>query len=219
MRHKKGSRKLLTATGAWYTAHAETSSAGNAGITVQLNDFITLTAAGDDSGDAIHVYTKLAGGDASEVSAVSGTYYVFPEDYITVADNTHYTVTLTEAAAQACDVWYVVSTNGGSTWGEVQHYVTGTANKVLVDFYTTAVVGGTNASDVSDEGSAGAHVYRVDTSLDTNAAGHTFTVSIAGGNIAVRAIQYNNITSAQAAYMLGAGWNSGAPTAKAAAQG
>ena len=223
---------IMGLTGAWYTAGASTSNAGESAHTFVLNDFVTISASGSEE-SSITAYTVL-GGTRTEVSADAGdgNYYLFPEDEIEVVAGGEYKISAAQQATDDnnVDFWYKVIVTGtasdvtlanGASSGDVIHYVHGTSSAELVSFRTVPVVSDSQSvlesTSVSRDASTGKYTYKVKSSLTVADAGKSFTIAISGAGIEVRAIQYNNISAAEAAYMLGDGWNSGAPSAKAAA--
>ena len=240
-----GGHLFLTATGAWYTAGDQTSHANQDAKTYVLNDFVTITASGEETSSIIAYTKKDANGngtfEAGERTAVpvdaDTKYYLFPEDEIEVVAGGEYKI---EAAQMSTDdnnvdFWYKVIVTGtatdvtygnGASNNSVVHFVAGTSSTMLVSFRTVPVV--TDSEGALEDAAYGeGHVvrdgngiytYKVESSLNKGAAGKTFTIAISGAGIEIRAIQYNNISAAEAAYMLGDGWVNAntTPAAKAA---
>ena len=227
--------------GAWYTAADNTSNAGHSADTFVLNDFVTITASGEEASE-ITAYTMLNGVKTEvEVDADNAnTNYLFPEDTIEVVAGGTYEINAAQMNTDNnnVDFWYVVLVTGtasnvtlgnNTVAGTPVHFVAGTSNTLLASFTTASVVSDDAEALVSDSVSrnaeTGIYTYQVKSSLTVDDIGTSFTIAISGAGIEVRAIQYNtiqynNISAEQTAYMLGAGWNDGAPTAKAApAQG
>ena len=231
---------IMGLTGAWYTAGASTSNAGESAHTFVLNDFVTISASGSEE-SSITAYTQKDlnsdgdfedSGERIAVSAVSGSYYLFPEDEIEVVAGGEYKISAAQQSTDSnnVDFWYKVIVTGtatdttlanGASSGSVIHYVHGTSSAELVSFRTVPVVSDSQSvlesTSVSRDASTGKYTYKVSSSMKVSDAGKSFTIAISGAGIEIRAIQYNNISATEAEYMLSDDvWNSGNPSAKSA---
>lgn len=189
---------ILTATGAWFTASADKTTNGAQGGSWTLGDFITLSVAGSDN-SAVVAKTSLGGADESVIT--DGILH--PGDKIYITDGAEITISAND---DKHNFWYVVSYDGGANWegNAAKAYVAGNVeNKQPV--LATATI----SASITDESSLGEQetgYYEIKTSLTTENSG-TVAVSIAGANVIVRAVQYNNFSATDAYTYLTNGTN------------
>ena len=184
---------ILTATGAWFTASADKSADG-ANASWSISDFITVSVTGTDD-SSIKAYTKL--GEDQTKTEVEANGKLFPADTIEITDGAKFTVS---ASAKTHKFYYVVSKDNGATWdvaaaGKADLFDGTSENLVLKEYTLEATVSGT-LEEANRPLSNG--VITINEKLTDVAAGKTVVVEIAGVNIIVRAIQYNNLTAADA---------------------
>ena len=207
----------LTATGAWFTAKAQTQTQAGMSVSWQIGDFITLSA---DNGSANEfratAYTLMdnnADGDLEdegEKVPLAENGKLHPGDTIEFVDGQ----TISISASDCLHNFYYVILVDGNIWlGEDEQGVTGVANqarlfavegeKDLVLYEATVEHTLTDANSHVSGPVEG--VYTVKTDTTKGAAGHTITLSCGATSVEIRAVQYNNYTAASAyTFLMGA---------------
>ena len=202
---------FLTATGAWFTAKAETETQDAASYSWTIADFINLTATRTGDAFSAQAYTFLDMNtdgdleDAGDKVEVANNGLLHPGDIIEFADGQTISISASDATH---NFYYVVIVDGSVVVGaeganNAKLYTAGDPVKLYEFTVSAAAATGTGAS-LLDGPTSKVYTVNAENTVKTD-AGKTITLSAGDKSVEIRAIQKNNQTAADAyTFLMGA---------------